>query len=73
MSEPLRHPATGEPIELAAGEQLWRIAWPGKPVLVITRTDENGQHEYRLAAAQCTTWNRVEPLKLESWPPPDAG
>lgn len=73
MSEPLRHPATGEVIELATGEQLWRIAWSGKPVLVITRTGANGEQEYRLPVAQCTTWNRVEPLKLEPWPAAEAG
>jgi hypothetical protein len=72
MSETLRHPATGDAIELAAGEQLWRIAWPGQPVLVITRRDASGEQEYRLAVPQCTTWNRVEPLQLEPWPAAEA-
>ena len=31
MREALKHPATGDPIELAEGEQLWKIDWPGKP------------------------------------------
>ncbi len=70
MSETLKHPVTGDPIELAEGEQLWRIAWSGKPVLVITRRGESGEQEFRLAVPQCTTWNRVKPLKLEPWPPP---
>jgi hypothetical protein len=72
MGEPLKHPATGELIELADGEQLWRIAWSGKPVLVITRTGENGEQLYRLAGSRGQTWNRVEPLQLEPWPPADA-
>jgi hypothetical protein len=28
MSEALKHPATGDPMELAEGEQLWKIDWP---------------------------------------------
>lgn len=72
MSEPLKHPVTGDPIELAAGEQLWRIAWSGKPVLVITRMGASGEQEYRLAVPQCKTWNRVEPLQLEPWPQAEA-
>lgn len=66
---PLRHPATGEVLELAPGEQLCRITWPGKPVLVITRMGERGEQLYRLALAGCTTWNPVGPLPLEPWPP----
>lgn len=71
MSEPLKHPASGDPIELKPGEQLWRIAWPGKPVLVITQTGQNGEQLYRLANAKGAMWNRLEPLKLEPWPPPE--
>lgn len=32
----LKHPATGDLIVLAEGEQLWRIDWSGNPVLVVT-------------------------------------
>ncbi len=49
MSETLKHPVTGAPIELADGEQLWRIAWSGKPVLVISRRSESGEQEFRIA------------------------
>jgi len=34
MAPDLKHPATGDLIVLADGEQLWRIGWPGAPVLV---------------------------------------
>ena len=37
MAPDLKHPATGDLIVLADGEQLWRIGWPGAPVLVITK------------------------------------
>jgi hypothetical protein len=72
MSEALKHPATGDPIELAEGEQLWRIDWPGKPVLVITRASGDGETQYRLAHKRCTTWNQVGPMKLAPWPAPEA-
>ena len=64
MGEPLKHPVTGDPIVLAEGEQLWRIDWPGKPVLVITRENAEGNTQCRLAVPRCTTWNHVDALKL---------
>lgn len=75
MPDPIRHPATGESIELAADETLHRIAWPGPPVLVITairptyRCPE-GEHAYRLARSGPGTWNPVGLLKLAPWPEP---
>jgi hypothetical protein len=72
MSKELVHPATGDRIVLEAGEELWRIDWSGKPVLVITRLDKAGELRYRLAVPKCTTWNRVGDMKLTPWPkPPD--
>jgi len=38
MAPDLKHPATGDLIVLADGEQLWRIGWPDAPVLVVTGT-----------------------------------
>lgn len=68
MAAELKHPATGTPIELTAGEQLWRIDWPGAPVLVITKAGADGQALYRLADQRCTTWNRVGEMALAPWP-----
>jgi hypothetical protein len=53
MSDALKHPATGDPIELAEGEQLWKIDWPGKPVLVISRMALMGRRNtgWRTSAA----------------------
>jgi hypothetical protein len=67
--EPIRHPATGEPITLAPGEQLQRIAWPGAPVLVVTRPGPAGELLYRLARPSCQTWNTAAGLRFEPWPP----
>jgi hypothetical protein len=72
LSKELVHPATGEPIVLEKGEELWRIDWPGKPVLVITRSDANGVQRYRLALPRCTTWNPVGAMQLAPWPEPEA-
>jgi hypothetical protein len=68
MSEALKHPAGGDPIELAEGEQLMRIDWPGKPALVITRAATDGETQYLLTHKHCTTWNRMAPIKLAPWP-----
>ena len=75
MPDPIRHPATGEPITLGPGEQLQRIAWPGAPVLVVTATRPTprapaGELLYRLARPSCQTWNTVDGLQLEPWPSP---
>jgi hypothetical protein len=69
----LIHPATGEPITLAPGEQLQRICWHGAPVLVVTATRATarapgGELLYRLARPSCQTWNPVDRLPLEPWP-----
>jgi hypothetical protein len=70
----LIHPATGEPIALGPDEQLHRIGWPGAAVLVVTATRATarapgGEFLYRLARPSCKTWNPVDALKLEPWPP----
>lgn len=64
------HPATGEPITLADGEELQRIAWPGAPVLVITTRNAEGEPIYRLARAGCRTWNPLGSMKVAPWPEP---
>ena len=73
MPDPIRHPATGEPIELAADETLQRIAWPGAPVLVITAIRPTyrapaGELAYRLARPGCQEWSPVGGMALEPWP-----
>lgn len=75
MPGPTNHPATGEPITLADGEELQRIAWSGAPVLVITATRPTarcpeGEVVYRLARPGCRTWNPIDGLKLAPWPEP---
>lgn len=75
MPDPIRHPATGELIELAADERLCRIAWSGAPVLVVVATRPTsrapaGELAYRLARPSCRTWNPAEGLPLEPWPAP---
>jgi len=69
-SEPpdLKHPATGDLIVLADGEQLWRLDWPGAPVLVVTKGGQDGSALYRLADPKCKTWNKVGDTKLVPWP-----
>jgi len=37
MAPDLKHLATGDLIVLADGERLWRIGWPGAPILVVRR------------------------------------
>jgi len=68
MALDLKHPATGNLIVLADGEQLWRIDWPGAPVLVITKTRPDGNALYRLADPKCKTWNKVGDMTLVPWP-----
>ena len=68
MGPDLKHPATGDLIVLADGEQLWRIGWPGAPVLVVTKGGPDGNAIYRLADPKCKTWNKVGDMKLVSWP-----
>jgi hypothetical protein len=68
MTPDLKHPATGDLIVLADGEQLWRIGWPGNPVLVVTKSGPDGSAIYRLADPKCKTWNRVGDMKLVPWP-----
>jgi hypothetical protein len=68
MAPDLKHPATGDLIVLAGGEQLWRIGWPGAPVLVVTKNGPDGSALYRLADPKCKTWNRVGDMKLLPWP-----
>ena len=68
MAPALKHPATGDLIVLAVGEQLWRIGWPGAPVLVVTKTGPDGNALYRLADPKCKTWNKVGDMKLVAWP-----
>ena len=68
MAPDLKHPATGDLIVLADGEQLWRIGWPGAPVLVITKSGPDGSALYRLADPKCKTWNKVGDMKLVPWP-----
>lgn len=75
VPDPIRHPATGETIELAADERLCRIAWPGAPVLVIvaqrpTYRAPDGELSYRLAVPRCQMWNPVGAMTLEPWPEP---
>ena len=62
---------TGYPIVDAGMRQLWRIGWPGAPVLVITKNGPDGNALYRLADPKCKTWNKVGDMKLVPWP--DAG
>jgi hypothetical protein len=68
MAPDLKHPATGDLIVLAEGEQLWRIGWPGAPVLVVTKSGPDGNAIYRLADPKCKTWNKVGDMKLVPWP-----
>jgi hypothetical protein len=69
MAPDLKHPATGDLIVLAEGEQLWRIGWSGPPVLVVTRTGPDGGGAlYRLADPRCKTWNKVGDMPLTPWP-----
>ena len=68
MPDPIRHPTTGEPIEPGPDETLQRIAWPGAPVVVLTRPGPAGELLYRLAQSSCQTWNSAEGLPLQSWP-----
>ena len=68
MAPYLKHPATGDLIVLAVGEQLWRIGWAGAPVLVVTKTGADGNALYRLADPKCKTWNKVEDMRLVPWP-----
>ena len=68
MAPDLKHPATGDLIVLANGEQLWRIGWPGAPVLVVTKSGPDGSATYRLADPKCKTWNKVGDMKLVPWP-----
>jgi len=68
MAPDLKHPATGDLIALAGGEQLCRIGWPGAPVLVVTKSGPDGNAIYRLADPKCKTWNKVGDMKLVPWP-----
>ena len=68
MPDPIRHPTTGEPIEPGPDETLQRIAWPGSPVVVLTRPGPAGELLYRLARADCQQWNPVGDVPLEPWP-----
>lgn len=68
MAPDHKHPATGEPIVLAEGEQLWSIGWPGAPVLVVTKSAPDGSAIYRLADPRCKTWNKVGEMPLAPWP-----
>jgi hypothetical protein len=72
MAQDLKHPATGDLIVLAVGEQLWRIGWPGAPVLVITKNGPDGNALYRLADPKCKTWNKLGDMKLVPWPEADS-
>lgn len=77
MPAPIRHPTTGDPIELAPDERLCRIAWAGAPVLVVvaqrpTHRSPDGEPAYRLARPSCRVWNPAEGLPLEPWPMPTA-
>ena len=69
MPEPIKHPITGEPITLNPGEQLQRIAYPGAPVVVVTRPGPAGELLYRLARPSCQTWNMAAGLRFEHWRP----
>lgn len=74
MPAPIDHLATGELIELAPGEQLLQIAWPGNPVLVLvahrlTQRALEGELAYRLARPSCNTWIPTAELTLEPWTP----
>ena len=68
MAPDLKHPATGDLIVLADGEQLWRLGWPGAPVLVVTKGGPDGNAIYRLADPKCKTWNKVGDMTLVPWP-----
>ena len=68
MPSDLKHPATGDLIVLADGEQLWRLGWPGAPVLVVTKSGPDGNAIYRLADPKCKTWNKVGDMTLVPWP-----
>jgi hypothetical protein len=68
MAPDLKHPATGDLIVLAEGEQLWRLGWPGAPVLVVTKSGPDGKDLYRLADPRCKTWNKVGAMTLVPWP-----
>jgi hypothetical protein len=68
MTDPTHHPATGDLIDLAPDETLQRIAWPGAPVVVLTRPGPAGELLYRLAQPSCQTWNTAAGLRFEPWP-----
>ena len=68
MAPDLKHPATGDLIVLDDGEQLWRIGWPGAPVLVVTNSGPDGSALSRLADPKCKAWNKVGDMKLVPWP-----
>ena len=72
MPDPIRHPITGDPIEVGPGEQLQRIAWHGAPVVVVTRPGLAGELLYRLARPSCREWNPAAGLRFEPWPPAEA-
>ena len=70
MPDPIRHPATGEAIDLAPDERLCGITWPGASVLAVVATRPtyrapDGELAYRLAVPRCQTWNPAEGLSLE--------
>jgi hypothetical protein len=67
MAPDLKHPATGDLIVLANGEQLWQIGWPGAPVLVVTKSGADGSALYQLADPKCKTWNKVGDITLLPW------
>ena len=75
MPDPIRHPVTGDLIELAADERLCRILGPGPVVLAVVATRPtyrapDGELAYRLAVPRCQTWNPVGGMTLEPWPAP---
>ena len=53
MAPDLQHPATGDLIVLADGEQLSRIGWPGAPVLVVPKSGPGGSAIFQLADPKC--------------------
>ena len=66
MAPDHKHPATGDLIVLAEGEELWPIGWPGAPVLVVAKSAPDGSAIYRLADPRCKTRNKVG--EMPPWP-----
>ena len=67
MAPDLKNPASGDLIVLAGGEQLWRIGWPGAPVLVVTKNGPDGNALYRLADPRFKTSGPPKSVSMACW------